>query len=148
MRRNLPERHGWRNRIARAVFQMESSVKPSWRIFVALVLLASPAMAQDDGLRSAAIGGAGTDACSAWTADRDATSESARQASQRRIEWVSGFFSAVNLFTERSGSLHGSIDDRDGMLAWIDDYCRKNPKDPLFAVSANLVFELRNHPRK
>ena len=122
-------------------------MRACWLV-AASVLLAVPANADDAATHAVAIGGTGRDACSAWTADRTATSQSAQQASQRRVEWVSGFFSAANMFTTSSGSLHGGIDDQDGMLGWIDDYCRKHPGDPLFAASMDLFLDLRNHPRK
>jgi len=95
-----------------------------------------------------AVGGSGQDSCSAWTQGRSATTDEARYASQSRIDWISGFFTAVNFFAEPSGSLHGGIDDRDGMIAWIDNYCRANPADPLFVAATDLVFDLRNNPRK
>ena len=128
---------------------MVRPMKSSGLALAAFVLLASPVTARDDTMRSVAIGGAGRDACSAWIADRDAASasESAQRASQARIEWISGYFSAVNQFYESSGNLHGSIDDLNGMLGWIDSYCRKHPGDPLFVAATDLVFDLRNHPR-
>jgi hypothetical protein len=121
----------------------ELSMK-AWWMLAALIVLACPAGAQT---RMAAIGGAGRETCAAWTEDRGAASESARLANERRIEWISGFFSAVNVFADSSGSLHGGIDDRDGMLAWIDNFCREHPNDPLWGAAANLVLDLRNRSR-
>ena len=124
-------------------------MKASWWMLAASIAIASPVGSYAaDSTRSSAIGGSGRDACSAWVKDRSARSESAKQATQRRIEWVSGFFSAVNVFIDPSGNLHGSIDDLNGMLGWVDNYCRGHPSDPLFAVAADLFFDLRNHPRK
>ncbi|HJW40697.1 MAG TPA: hypothetical protein VJ476_05625 [Rhizomicrobium sp.] len=123
-------------------------MKLSWWIFAALIAVACPLNANaDDTTHSVAIGGAGSDKCASWTEDRGASSGPAKQASERRTEWISGFFSAVNFFAEPNGSLHGGIDDRDGMLGWIDNYCREHPSDPLFVAAADLVFDLRNHPR-
>lgn len=67
--------------------------------------------------------------------------------SQRRIEWVLGFLTAINMFNTASGSLHGGIDNRVGTLSWVDAHCKANPKDPLFAAVANFVLDLKNHPR-
>jgi hypothetical protein len=97
--------------------------------------------------RSLAVSGAGTESCASWTQAREGTSDESKRDSQRRIEWVLGFLTAVNMFTERSGSLHGGIDDREGTFSWIDTRCRAKPNDPLFAAVAELVFDLRNHPR-
>jgi hypothetical protein len=95
-----------------------------------------------------AVGGAGRDSCAIWIKDRGGASEPSVLASQKRIEWISGFFSAVNLFTQPSGNLPGGIDDIDGMLGWIDTHCRSKPDEPLWAAAADLVLDLKNHPRK
>ena len=100
------------------------------------------------GTRSLDVSGAGTEPCADWTEARGGTSEEANRDSQRRIEWVLGFLTAVNMFTERSGSLHGGIDDREGALSWIDNHCLTNPKDPLFAAVADLVFDLKSRNRQ
>jgi hypothetical protein len=120
------------------------------RIFVVAfggLLMVSAAGANADSVRSVAIGGAGRDACSAWVSDRGSTSTSAQVANQGRIEWISGFLSGVNVFADRSGNLKGGIDDPDGVLGWIDKYCRTHPTDPLWAAASALVLDLRNHPR-
>jgi hypothetical protein len=122
-------------------------MKPSAWVFAALVVIVPICAHADPSIHKVAVGGSGRDPCSAWTQDRSATTDPERQASQSRIDWVLGFFSAVNLFAESSGSLHGGIDDRDGMILWIDNYCRAHPTAPLFVAAGDLVFDLRNHPR-
>lgn len=112
-------------------------------LFVAVL----PARAFGDSVREVNIGGAGRDKCSQWVEDRSASSEAARAANERREEWLAGFFSAVNLFTESTGNLHGGVDDRDGMLRQIDDYCRSHPRDPLWLPATNLVFSLKQKER-
>lgn len=112
-------------------------------VLAVFLMAASAAGAPAQSLQSVAIGGTGRDPCSAWTQDRAGTTDAARESSLRRIEWVSGYFSAVNFFTTTSGSLHGGIDDRDGMIGWIDNYCRDHPAEPLFAAATDLVFQLR-----
>jgi hypothetical protein len=123
-------------------------MKRSLYLLVAIGFFVSPVLADDGTTHSVSVGGAGTDLCSLWAKDRAADSEQSKKDTERRIEWISGFFSAVNFFTSSSGNLHGGIDDRDGMLSWIDKHCQANPNDPLFAASIDLVFDLRNHPRK
>lgn len=99
------------------------------------------------GTRSLAVSGSGSDTCAAWTQSREGTSEEAKQDAQKRTEWVLGFLTAINMFNTPSGSLHGGIDSRDGALSWIDARCKVTPTNPLFAAVAELVFDLRNHPR-
>lgn len=123
-------------------------MKPSWWLLSVLIAVAYAGSAQAQSTRAVNIGGTGRDPCAVWSEDRNATAEPARQASERQIEWVTGFLSAVNLFNDPSGNLKGGIDDRDGMLVWIDNYCSTHPREPLWAVAADFVLDLRNHPRK
>lgn len=117
-------------------------------LLATLIMASSASGVGAQGARSVNIGDAGRDTCAAWSQDRDAASDTARQAKERRVEWVLGFFSAVNFFNNQDGNLHGGIDDQNGMLAWIDNYCGGHPKDPLFVAAVDLVFDLRNNPRK
>ena len=94
------------------------------------------------------IGGVGRDPCSAWVSGRGTTTPSAEAASQARIEWISGFLSAVNVFADRSGNLKGGVDDTDGVIRWIDKYCRAHPTDPLWTAAGALVLDLKNSPRE
>ena len=113
-----------------------------------LAILTMPALADDGATHSVVIGGTGREPCSSWTKDRSGNSEQAKEGTARRQEWILGFFSAVNLFYDPSGNLHGGIDDQEGMLAAVDNHCRSHPDDPLFAAAADLVLDLKNHPRK
>ena len=57
-------------------------------------------------------------------------------------QWVSGFLSGVawqkNL-NDRSDLLGGY--DNEGLMTWLDNYCRANPLEPF----ARAVFELVHH---
>jgi len=123
-------------------------MKSLYLALAAAMAIACPhnANAQSAG-RAVAVGGAGRDTCSAWSADRGATSDSSKMANERRAEWALGFFSAVNLFLVPSGNLKGGIDDQEGMLRGIDKYCETHPGDPLWTAGANLFLDLKNHPR-
>jgi len=114
---------------------------------IIVVLLVSISTAAADPVHSVAIGGAGSDACSTWMADRSPAPPLTQAISQSRVQWILGFLSGVNLFGQRSGELKGGVDDPKGALLWIDNYCGAHPTDPLFAAAAALVFDLRNHPR-
>ena len=97
---------------------------------------------------SVAISGAGIDKCAVWLSDRSATSDSSLAANKVRIAWLTGFLSGVNLFGERSGHLKGGVDDPNGTLGWIDNYCRANLGDQLWQAAGAFVLDLRNHPRE
>jgi len=116
-------------------------------IFVASVVAVLPLDAHAQTTHALSVGGAGRESCAIWTKAREGTSDQSQLDNQKQIEWVTGFFTAVNLLTQSSGSLHGGIDDQDGMLSWIDTHCRANPNDPLFAAAADLFLDLKNHPR-
>lgn len=113
---------------------------------VLLTVWASSASA--DSIRSVSIGGVGRDPCSAWVLGRATTTPSAEAASQTRIEWISGFLSAVNVFADRSGNLKGGVDDPDGVIRWIDKYCGAHPTDPLWTAAGALVLDLKNSSRE
>jgi hypothetical protein len=117
-------------------------------ILIASVPVVLPSEVYAQTAHSLSVSGTGRESCATWTNAREGTSEEAKLDAQKRIEWVTGFFTAVNLFTQPSGNLHGSIDDQDGMLGWIDVHCRANPNEPLFAAAAGLVLDIKNHPRK
>ena len=112
------------------------------------LLLTCVVYAADAPTYTVAIAGVGTDKCSVWVSDPGATSASSQETIKRRIEWLFGFLSGVNLFGERSGHLKGGVDDPDGALKWIDNYCRAHPEDPVWAAAGALVLDLRNHPRQ
>lgn len=118
-------------------------MKRLWRVVPVLLAIASPSNLHAQPTHKVAIGGAGSDSCAVWTQGRNATTELGKQASEGRIQWLAGFLSAVNFFTEPTGSLHGGIDDHDGMIAAVDTYCQAHPGDPMFAAAATLVFQLK-----
>ena len=107
----------------------------------------TPSHVQAQTSRPLSVGGIGRDLCASWTKDRESSSEQSRLDSQKRIEWVLGFFTAANLFTQNSGVLHGGTDDQIGMLGWIDSHCKDNPDDPVFVGAVDYYLDLRNHPR-
>ena len=81
----------------------------SW-VFAASIMVAFPVHASaDSSIHKVSIGGSGSDPCSGWTQDRSATTDAQKQARQGRIDWISGFFFAVNLFAESSGSMAASM---------------------------------------
>jgi hypothetical protein len=68
-------------------------MKPLWWALAAFIVIAFPVRASDDpSIHKVSIGGSGANPCSAWTQDRSGTTDAARQASQSRIDWISGFF--------------------------------------------------------
>ena len=75
--------------------------------------------------------------------DRDKTAD----ASNRTLaftQWLAGFLTVVNLETTKKNGIdiiEGT--DLDGVMGWLDKYCRENPLDSFDRASWNLAAELR-----
>ena len=82
--------------------------------------------------------------CGAWTQGRQAKSFEGGLSAQ----WVAGCLSAgMNVGTAGAPNAFGGT-DFDGLMAWIDNYCRSNPLDPIVAAADALMNELRSRARK
>jgi hypothetical protein len=57
-------------------------------------------------------------------------------------KWVFGFLSGVNWANEDSKAdfLRGT--DAEGLIAWVDNYCRRNPLHDIVRTMQELVMEL------
>jgi len=76
--------------------------------------------------------GVGTVSCGKWTASRSGEDYSAKIAEE---QWALGFLSGVGF--EGSGKydpLNGV--DAEGVLAWLDNYCRANPLKSVATAAA------------
>jgi hypothetical protein len=66
--------------------------------------------------------GSGTLSCGSWTANRRAGADSALQAEQ----WVLGFLSGIG-FVSQNGDDPLKHTDPDGVWGWMDNYCGDHP---------------------
>jgi hypothetical protein len=99
-----------------------------------LVAAISTAQAQDGGGR-AVIWIAGL-SCGKWT---NTPKQSAQHDAQRT--WVAGFVSGMNFEATDGDFLRGK--DFDGLIGWIDNYCRTNPLHDVVQAAVHLVQALR-----
>jgi hypothetical protein len=74
--------------------------------------------------------------CSTWTITSKQSYES-----QVYSKWVFGFISGINLENPSGDFLQGR--DADGLIAWIDNYCRSNPLNRITQAAVELVKVLR-----
>ncbi len=74
--------------------------------------------------------------CSTWTNTSKQSYES-----QAYSKWVFGFISGINLENPSGDFLQGR--DADGLIAWIDNYCRSNPLNRITQAVVELVTVLR-----
>ena len=78
--------------------------------------------------------GQGLNSCGTWTEARRTKSFNAGLSAQ----WVAGYLSGMNVESDAPNFLAGT--DFDGLVAWIDNYCRANPLDAI----ANAAIALKN----
>ena len=108
-------------------------------MFTVFFLLAAsvPAAAEtrDDGGRLGI--GQGANSCWAWT-----RSHRAKAATQDLYtQWVAGFVSGLNWNTDDPDILTEM--DFDGLMAWVDNYCKATPLANVATGAALLVHVLR-----
>ncbi len=80
--------------------------------------------------------GEGYTSCGAWT-------KSSRQDGVlhwQRVQWIFGFVTAAAYYTR---SDFAKNTDNDGLLGWIDNYCRDNPLDDISDATVALVKALK-----
>ncbi|MDZ4344008.1 MAG: hypothetical protein U1E51_16435 [Candidatus Binatia bacterium] len=104
---------------------------------VALVLMVSTGMGIDK--NGNYVGqGAGVDSCGSY-------SESRRQrgsAENKYRSWVMGFFTGVNYSAQDTYDVTGGT-NLDGVLGWLDNYCRDHPLETFARAMERLLVELR-----
>ena len=81
--------------------------------------------------------GQGANSCWAWTRSQEAKAS----AQGLYAQWVAGFVSGVNWDTDEPDILAEM--DVDGLVAWVDSYCKANPLAKVTTGAAMLVQELR-----
>jgi hypothetical protein len=83
-------------------------------------------------------GGIGNSSCGTWTAARLRPNGSEAYSNG---QWILGFLSGVG-WTREYDPLNRV--DAPGVFAWIDNYCRAHPLDPIADAGAAFVHA---HPR-
>jgi hypothetical protein len=103
-------------------------------ISAALAVVCVPAAAESGGR---VFIGQGSNSCGSWVSARETRSTPRGLNSQ----WALGFLSGVNVETTDPDILIGT--DFDGLMAWIDNYCKANPLTPLVTAVMKLADELQ-----
>jgi hypothetical protein len=62
------------------------------------------------------------------------------------LMWVLGFISGANADPSHPDVLLGS--DLDGLIGWIDNYCRAHPLESIASAASGLIVELRSARRR
>ena len=61
-------------------------------------------------------------------------------------QWVAGYLSGSNVEADHPDVLVGT--DFDGLMAWIDNYCRANPLDLVGTAALKLFDELKSRAQR
>ena len=62
------------------------------------------------------------------------------------MQWVAGYLSGSNQDPAEPEALRGT--DFDGMMGWIDNYCREHPLATIGEAAIALLAELRSKARR
>ena len=111
----------------------------------AALILASLLMASSTSPTSAqrvAIG-EGIKSCGTWTKERQVKS----QASHMFATWVLGYASGANWRAYPDPDFLAEP-DAEGILAWVDNYCRAHPIDTIGKASEELIYFLERRAGK
>ena len=86
------------------------------------------------------IRGAGAASCGTWISERPLQSSPLRAMDE---SWVLGFLTGVNAMRLAVGNSQiGLTTDANGLLAWVDNYCRANPLKSISDTALALATEL------
>jgi hypothetical protein len=102
--------------------------------------------------------GQGTVSCGAWTQERQANSHAGGLAAQWVAGYLSGMNEALNMGPDQAKALSATPNalafsdalegtDFDGLMAWMDNYCRADPLSKLYNAAYQLLRELRSRAR-
>jgi hypothetical protein len=111
------------------------------KVFVfaaAMVLL----QGRDAAAQGKLIFGQGINSCGSWTDSRPRRNLNAGLSAQ----WVAGYLSGLNINSKLPDALEGT--DFDGIMAWIDNYCRSSPLESIGTAAGKLMEELELRRRQ
>jgi hypothetical protein len=84
--------------------------------------------------------GNGLKSCGTWTQKRQTNDDSVF------VSWVVGYLSGMNLDSTHPDALLGT--DFDGLMGWIDNYCRANPLQSIAIAGTVLMRQLQSRAAK
>ena len=88
------------------------------------------------------INGAGATSCGTWVEHRK------NGTYFPHLNWVLGFVSSYNYYVyigKRENGVFGTA-DYNFVSDWMDNYCKDNPRETVYAGTLKLIAELRSHP--
>jgi hypothetical protein len=107
-------------------------------IAMGLVLAATTITIASAEQRISSMIGAGSESCGSWTANRRGGSIARLSARVQNQQWLFGFLSAFGVAGKGLDPLHGMDDE--GVVAWVDNYCREHPIDSIQDAGVGFVL--------
>jgi hypothetical protein len=110
-------------------------VKPHMQTpwFVRIVLFSSLALGSSSHAQGVIVGGMGINSCGEWLEEAQSSGLRAHYRS-----WVHGFLSGANWY---SSTTQAKVPDTEAPMAFLDEYCKRNPLHFVVAGAAALVQE-------
>jgi hypothetical protein len=108
---------------------------------VAAIMLVAASL--DASAQSRIIFGEAGTTCRTWTQARQTKSRKAGLSAQ----WVAGYLSGSNVEADHPADVLVGT-NFDGLMAWIDNYCRANPLDLVGTAALKLFDELKSRAQR
>ena len=105
----------------------------SLTILISLLLIPTITLAVDSS-GNYAIWGVGTKACIGFNQD------TAANDIERYKDFMKGFMTAYNIFTEKTYSISGKMNS-DQIIEWLNEYCDDNPMSTLENALTSFTFD-------
>jgi hypothetical protein len=107
-----------------------------------VMLIVANFQASTQGGEAKMVFGQGINSCGAWTQARQTRPANAGLSAQ----WVAGFLSGMNVEAISPDALGGT--DFDGLMGWVDNYCKSNPLETIINAALMLMKELRSRAQR
>ncbi len=124
------------------VDSLELQGEPMIRALVVAAIMLVAASLEASAQDRMIFGEAGT-SCRTWTQARQTKSRKAGLSAQ----WVAGYLSGSNVEADHPADVLGGT-NFDGLMAWIDNYCRANPLDLVGTAALKLFDELKSRAQR
>ena len=105
-------------------------------VVIILTSASTEAAAQEEG--RSLIGAGTVNSCGQWTSRP-------RSGGDILSQWVAGYLSGLNMKSDFDG-VAGT--DFNGLMAWIDNYCRSHPLEPVATAAFRLMDELQSRAQR
>jgi hypothetical protein len=90
--------------------------------------------------------GDGTQSCGSWSLERPPGGHGVSASGVAMFSWILGYLSGANVNQKGSDFIRQT--DSAGILAWMNNYCQKNPLNKIYQGADELKAELTSRARR